>query len=97
MPGGAKGANVAGSHTWAAEAEQVDTQPLLWGKEQALTSWPGTECKWDSASLDTRTYVHEQCWDVPAPDTSIRTRGRESRALSLIYDTFFIDLPEECL
>lgn len=96
MPGGAKGANVAGSHKWAAEAEQVDTQPLLWGKEQALTSWPGTECKWDSASLDTCTYVHGSSVGTFSPrDTSIRTRGRESRALSLIYD-IFIDLPEEC-
>lgn len=97
MPRGAKGAHVAGSHTWAAEAGQVDTQPLLWGKEQAPTSWPGIECKWDSASLDTHTYVHGSSAGTFMPrDTSIRTRGRESRALSLIYD-IFIDLPGECL
>lgn len=76
------------------EAEQVDTQPLLWGKEQALTSWPGTECKF--CLLDTRTYVQGSVGTFSPRDTSIRTRGRESRALSLIYDTF-IDLPEECL
>lgn len=60
--------------------------------------WPGTECKWDSASLDTRTYVPPQgaVLGRSAPETPALERGKESRAHSLIYDTF-IDLPEECL
>lgn len=89
---------MAGSRTWAAEAGQVGTRPSLWGKkEQVLTSWPGIECKWDSASLDTRTYVHGSSAGTFIPrDTSIRTKGRESRALSLVYDIFIV-LPGECL
>lgn len=64
----------------AAEAEQVDTQPLLWGKRQALTSWPGTECKWDSASPR-----HAHLWHTGAvlgrfsPETPALERGKREQ------------------